>query len=272
MTVQFIKALYGIPSVNRSISNFKILDMVRNILFAAALLLSATAQAQNFAVQGTVTGSDDGQPMTGVNVVVKGGTAGASTDIDGHYSLNVSAGTDTLIFSYLGYITQHIGINNRNVVDVVLPLDVAILDDIVVVGYGTQKKSDLTGAVSSVRGSDLTKIPAASPVQALQGKVAGVQVTSTSGAPGAGAVVRVRGVVTFHQDLVPPADACIRCRGRAPDAARTHPDREGLGVEPGVEQFRGRCRDRASHHDRGGGFGLEDGVHRRLLLFFLART
>lgn len=198
MTVQFIKALYGIPSVNRSISNFKILDMVRNILFAAALLLSATAQAQNFAVQGTVTGSDDGQPMTGVNVVVKGGTAGASTDIDGHYSLNVSAGTDTLIFSYLGYITQHIGINNRNVVDVVLPLDVAILDDIVVVGYGTQKKSDLTGAVSSVRGSDLTKIPAASPVQALQGKVAGVQVTSTSGAPGAGAVVRVRGVGTFN--------------------------------------------------------------------------
>ncbi|MBX7109930.1 MAG: TonB-dependent receptor [Chitinophagales bacterium] len=172
--------------------------MVRNILFAAALLLSATAQAQNFAVQGTVTGSDDGQPMTGVNVVVKGGTAGASTDIDGHYSLNVSAGTDTLIFSYLGYITQHIGINNRNVVDVVLPLDVAILDDIVVVGYGTQKKSDLTGAVSSVRGSDLTKIPAASPVQALQGKVAGVQVTSTSGAPGAGAVVRVRGVGTFN--------------------------------------------------------------------------
>lgn len=172
--------------------------MVRNLLFATVMFLSAAVHAQNFSVQGTVTGSDDGLPMTGVNVVVKGGAAGASTDIDGQYSLKVNAGTDSLVFSYLGYVTQTVGINSRAVVDVVLALDVAILDDIVVVGYGTQKKSDLTGAVSSVRGSDLTKIPAASPVQALQGKVAGVQVTSTSGAPGAGAVVRVRGVGTFN--------------------------------------------------------------------------
>ncbi|MGB3074693.1 MAG: TonB-dependent receptor [Chitinophagales bacterium] len=172
--------------------------MVRNLLFATGCFFSLAANAQNFPVQGTVTGSDDGQPMIGVNVVVKAGTTGASTDADGHYSLTVASGNDSLVFSYLGYITKSVGIENRGVIDVVLALDVAILDDIVVVGYGTQKKSDLTGAVSSVRGSDLTKIPSSSPLQALQGKVAGVQVTSTSGAPGADPVVRIRGVGTFN--------------------------------------------------------------------------
>lgn len=172
--------------------------MLRNLLFTLLCLYTSSLFSQNIPVQGKVTASDDGLPMIGVNVVVKGGTAGASTDEDGRYNLSAPSGNDTLIFSYLGYVTQRIGISNRNVIDVLMAPDVAVLDDIVVVGYGTQKKSDLTGAVSSVRGSDLTKIPASSPVQALQGKVAGVQVTSTSGAPGADPVVRVRGVGTFN--------------------------------------------------------------------------
>ncbi|MEO6168932.1 MAG: TonB-dependent receptor [Chitinophagales bacterium] len=154
--------------------------------------------AQDSGVQGTVTASDDGLPMIGVNVVVKGTTAGASTDVEGHYQVEIKSGADSLIFSYLGYISQTVGINNRLIVNVVLQQDVEILEDIVVVGYGTQRKSDLTGAVSSVRGADLTKIPSSSALQALQGKVAGVQVTSTSGAPGADPMVRVRGVGTFN--------------------------------------------------------------------------
>ncbi|HUM46196.1 MAG TPA: SusC/RagA family TonB-linked outer membrane protein, partial [Chitinophagales bacterium] len=171
---------------------------LRNLLLAACCLFSFSLLAQDRGVQGTVTAGDDGLPMIGVNVVVKGSTAGASTDADGHYNVETGSGTDSLIFSYLGYITQTVGINNRSVVDIVMAQDVEILEDVVVVGYGTQRKSDLTGAVSSVRGADLTKIPSSSALQALQGKVAGVQVTSTSGAPGADPMVRVRGVGTFN--------------------------------------------------------------------------
>jgi TonB-linked SusC/RagA family outer membrane protein len=172
--------------------------MKRTLLLVLSFFFSLSGFTQALQVRGTVIAEDDGLPMIGVNVVLKGGQTGANTDLDGNYSLTATSGNDTLIFSYLGYVTQTIGINNRNIVDVILIEDIEILEDVVVVGYGTQRKSDLTGAVSSVRGADLTKIPSSSPVQALQGKVAGVQVTSTSGAPGADQVVRVRGTGTFN--------------------------------------------------------------------------
>ncbi len=165
------------------------------VLFSLSSLVTL---AQNKTVTGTVTAKDDGQPMIGVTVVVKGTTRGASTDVDGKYSIDLNEGEDSLLFSYLGYMKRTISVGDRQVVDVVLSPDVEILDDVVVVGYGTQRKSDLTGAVSSVRGADLTKITSQDPMQSLQGKVAGVQVTSVSGEPGSSPVVRVRGVGTFN--------------------------------------------------------------------------
>lgn len=172
--------------------------MKQALLITLCSCFSLAAFAQNMQVQGTVTAEEDGLPMIGVNVVVKNSTKGASTDEDGRYTIADVNAADSLVFSYLGYVTRVVAVDNRMIVDVVMEEDVEILEDVVVVGYGTQKKSDLTGAVSSVRGADLTKIPSSSPVQALQGKVAGVQVTSLSGAPGADQVVRVRGTGTFN--------------------------------------------------------------------------
>jgi len=145
-----------------------------------------------------VTAADDGQPMIGVSISIKGTTKGAVTDIDGKYQLTLETGEDVLVLSYIGYQTQEVSVGDRTVVDVVMKQNVQTLNELVVVGYGTQRKSDLTGSVSSVRGSDLTKIPSQSAEQALQGKVAGVQVTTPSGAPGSVPVIRVRGVGTFN--------------------------------------------------------------------------
>src|SRR5262249_1951055 len=128
----------------------------------------------------------------------KGTTKGTVSDIDGKYQLTLEAGEDVLVLSYIGYQTQEVSVGDRTIIDVVMKQDVQTLNELVVVGYGTQRKSDLTGSVSSVRGSELTKIPSLSTEQALQGKVAGVQVTTPSGAPGSTPVIRVRGVGTFN--------------------------------------------------------------------------
>ncbi len=172
--------------------------MIKSLLIALCCFHSLSTFAQDRSVTGKVTDKKDGQPMTGVTVVVKGTTKGASTDIDGNYSVELTPGEDSLLYSFIGYTTLVIKVGDRNVVDAAMSVDVTTLSEMVVVGYGTQRKSDLTGAVSSVRGSDLTKITSNSAVQALQGKVAGVQVTSTSGEPGVMPVVRVRGVGTFN--------------------------------------------------------------------------
>ncbi|MBL7829286.1 MAG: TonB-dependent receptor [Saprospiraceae bacterium] len=157
-----------------------------------------SAQAQDTRISGTVTDGTSGEPLIGVTISVVGAAKGAVSDYDGKYSVPVSASDRQLRFSYTGYNSQVVDINGRTVIDVVMNEDNDVLKEVVVIGYGTQKKSDLTGAVSSLRGSDLRKIPSHAAEQALQGKVAGVQVTSTSGAPGATPVIRVRGVGTFN--------------------------------------------------------------------------
>lgn len=128
-------------------------------------LFALAVHAQTRAVSGTVTGADDGQPLIGVNVAVQGSTKGAVTDIDGRFQLMLEPAETVLVISYVGYVTQTVNTSDRAVVDVVMQQDVKTLSDIVVVGYGTQKKSDLTGSVSSVRGSDLTKITSQSAEQ-----------------------------------------------------------------------------------------------------------
>lgn len=165
---------------------------------AVVILLAFTATAQEIRVSGVITDEKDGMPMIGVSVAVAGTTKGTITDLDGNYQISVTPDATQLTFTYVGYNTQVIDIKGQTVINVVMSEDVDVLNEVVVVGYGTQRKSDLTGAVSSVRGADLIKIPNASAEQALQGKVAGVQVSSSSGAPGSVPVIRVRGVGTFN--------------------------------------------------------------------------
>jgi TonB-linked SusC/RagA family outer membrane protein len=162
------------------------------------VLLPFGLMAQTRTVTGKVTSSEDGMPLPGVSVVVQGTTKGTATDAEGQYSLELAPSENTLVFSFVGYKTQEATVAALTTVDIVLVPDEQMLEEVVVIGYGTVRKSDLTGSVSSVRGGDLTKIPAASPMQALQGKVAGVQITTNTGAPGAGPIVRVRGVGTFN--------------------------------------------------------------------------
>ena len=169
-------------------------------ILAVFLFISAVSAglAQNRVVEGKVTALEDGQSLPGVNVIVQGTAKGAATDVEGHYRIELAPGESALNFTFIGYKTQSVPVGERTTIDVVLELDTKTLEEVVVVAYGTQKKSDLTGSVSSLRGSDLIKIPALDPTMALQGKLAGVQVTSSSGAPGSQPIVRIRGTGTFN--------------------------------------------------------------------------
>ncbi len=170
------------------------------ILFSPILVKASTTsnydniqQKQN-RITGVVTSADDGLSVPGVSVVVKGTSNGTSTDFDGNFNIQAEIG-QTLIFSFVGMATQEIIIKSYTL-NIVLESNNLDLDEIVVVGYGTQKKSDLTGAVSSVRGEDLKKTPSSNPVNSLQGRVAGVTITKYGGAPGAGSSITIRGIGT----------------------------------------------------------------------------
>jgi TonB-linked SusC/RagA family outer membrane protein len=166
------------------------------LLLLVILLMSGVPMVAQIQVNGVVS-TEDQSTLPGVNIVESGTANGTVTNINGQYSIIVQSDSAVLIFSSIGFISQEIRVGLQRNISIVLLEDVETLDEVVVIGYGTVRKSDLTGAVSSVRGEDLVKIPAASPQFALQGKVPGVQVTSSSGAPGAAPTVRIRGVGTF---------------------------------------------------------------------------
>jgi len=151
--------------------------------------------AQNLDINGTVL-DNSGLPIPGVNVIVKNTSKGTVTDFDGNFSLtDIKSGT-TLTFSFIGYITKDVVVTNANALSVQLEEDLATLDEVVVVGYGVQRKKELTGAVSVVASEAIEKLNPQRVEQALQGQIAGVNVTSTSGSPGAGANIRIRGITT----------------------------------------------------------------------------
>ena len=154
------------------------------------LPFSAFAQIR---VSGTVTDSSSGEAVIGAGVLVSGTTAGVITDIDGHYEISVPSESSVLEISCIGYSSVSEKVGSRREINVALPVDATLLDDVVVVGYSVQKKRDVLGAVSKVGGADLTKVPVASVSQSLQGRVAGVEVTTQTGAPGSSISVRVRG-------------------------------------------------------------------------------
>jgi len=154
--------------------------------------------AQTRTLSGSVTDADTKEPIAFANVLIKGTSNGTQTDFDGKYQLNLSETDSVVVFAYVGYTPQTMTIGNRSEINVQLKLLAAVTEEVQVIGYGTVKKSDRTGAVSSLRGADITKIPSMSPEQAMQGKIAGVQVNSASGAPGSTPVVRIRGVGTLN--------------------------------------------------------------------------
>ena len=159
-------------------------------------LLAPLAIGAQVTVSGTVT--DGTETLIGASVQVPGTTTGTITDIDGGYTLTVPEGADSLSFSYTGFAPQTVAINGRTTVDVVLSAASEVLQEIVVVGYGVQQKDDLTGSVGVVESEQLTDIPTQSLGQSLQGKVSGLQIIPGSGAPGADAIFRIRGVGTLN--------------------------------------------------------------------------
>ncbi|MEM6840843.1 MAG: TonB-dependent receptor [Bacteroidota bacterium] len=162
------------------------------LLFALVMGWQHHATAQQRTVSGQVTAEEEGT-LPGVNILVKGTTQGTVTDIDGNYRINVSGEDAILVFSAVGYVSQEAAVGNRSTVDLVMPPDIQALDEVVVVGYGTVRKSDLTGSVGSINGEELNTVAQTSVDQALQGRVAGVRITQSNAEPGGGFSVRIRG-------------------------------------------------------------------------------
>ncbi len=156
----------------------------------------------NVTVTGKVTDSS-GTPLPGVTVVVTGTTQGTITDADGNYSLHNVPGNVTLVFSFVGMRTQEIPVSGESTIDVVMREETVGIEEVVAVGYGTMKKTDLTGSVSSVKGDQLTKVSAASVSTAIAGRLPGLQVTQATGEPGSGSVIRMRGVGSVYSGTDP---------------------------------------------------------------------
>jgi TonB-dependent starch-binding outer membrane protein SusC len=165
------------------------------------IMLALQAHAQRKTISGMVKDTD-GLLMPGVSIVEKGTTNGTTTDANGKYSLSVGPNA-TMMYSFIGMAPQEIIVGNQTAIDVVLVADISELDEVVVIGYGTVKKSDLTGSVVSVTGGDLRKVPVASVAESLTGRMAGVQVSTAEGSPDAEVKVRIRGGGSITQDNSP---------------------------------------------------------------------
>lgn len=180
------------------------------VQFLLALLVVAgwsfsTAIAQDrIEVTGTVTDASDGSSLPGVNITVQGmPSVGTTTNLDGEYSLNVPADANVLVFSFIGFVRQEVEINDRTTIDVALEPDVQLLDDVVVVGYGTQDRKEITSSVASVKAEDFNKGNIQDSQQLLQGKVSGLQITRPGGDPNAGFNIRLRGLSTIGANTEP---------------------------------------------------------------------
>lgn len=179
-----------------------LLKPVRNfrdwILFSALLLGSLQLSAQTVPVTGTVRSVAEQGGLPGVNIVVKGSVNGTTTDVNGKFEVNAPA-TATLVFSGIGFVTQEVALNGKTVLDVQLAVDTKQLEEVVVVGYGTQKRNSLTNSVSQISGEDVARRPLSNIQQSFQGVMPGVTVTDLGGSPGkSNATIRVRGITTFN--------------------------------------------------------------------------
>jgi TonB-linked SusC/RagA family outer membrane protein len=162
----------------------------KHFIAVVLLLLGLHAHAQN--IRGKVTSESDQSALPGVNVILKNTTTGTSTDVEGNFEINAPA-NGTLVFSGIGFISKEVNLNGQSVVSVSLENDTRQLDELVVVGYGTQKKRDLTGAISSISARDIAETPAANFLANAQGRLAGVDIVKSNGAPGSDFTIRIRG-------------------------------------------------------------------------------
>lgn len=174
----------------------KILSRLLALVLFAVLTLNAAAQ-NLITVSGTIFDPKEGEPVIAASVVVKGTKTGVFSDIDGKYTLKAPA-NGTLVFSGVGYETVEQKINGRTEINVNMTSNDQLLDEVVVVGYGVQRKSDVTGSISSVSGKDVSSVPTSSVLQALQGKASGVNIIQNSGAPGGATTIKIRGTGTVN--------------------------------------------------------------------------
>ncbi|MEJ1238797.1 TonB-dependent receptor [Chryseolinea sp. T2] len=177
--------------------------MIRKLLFTCLMLslLVTVGLAQSKQVTGQVTSKADGTTLPGVNVVVLGTTKGTTTDVNGNYTIQLAASENTLVYSFVGFSSQTVQVGDQTTINVVLEEDATSLEEVVVVGYGTQREKDLTSAISTVKSEEITRMPSAQAMQSLQGKVPGLQIVS-AGAPGETPVVRVRGLGSYPGKVV----------------------------------------------------------------------
>ena len=173
---------------------------MRKVLLLGLMLFLASAVvfAQSRVITGTITSTEDGLGVPGATVLVKGTTIGTATDLDGNYSISVPAGSNVLVFSFVGLRTQEVTIGNQSTINVALEPDVQALSEFVITSYGDQSKREITGAIASVKGEVFQDLPMQSFDRAMQGRIAGVQVTSASGQPGGTLNVRIRGVGSIN--------------------------------------------------------------------------
>ena len=171
-------------------------------LLLMLLTVAPTAFAQSLTVRGKVTDASNGEPVPFASVVLKGTQTGAMTDLDGAYSIAVPA-DGTLVFSSIGYRTEEVAVNNRGSIDILLEPDTEALDDVLIVAYGTAKKESFTGSAQTIKSDLLEKRTVANVTKALDGLVAGIQTTSGSGQPGAGATIRIRGIGSINASSEP---------------------------------------------------------------------
>lgn len=183
------------------------IDQEKLLLWGFLPLLFFLVFSQGFGqdgktITGKVTASSDALPLPGANIVVKGTTNGNISDFDGNYSIKATKG-DILVFSYVGFKEQEVTIGNQTIVDVVLQEDSNLLDEVVIIGYGSVKKSDLTGALSSIKNDEIVKSKSVSLLEGIQGRVSGVQIKQQSGEPGAGVDIKIRGTNSINASSSP---------------------------------------------------------------------
>lgn len=165
----------------------------------ALMFFAGMAWAQVSTISGKITDSESGEPLPGVNVIIKNTMQGTVTDIDGNYTIQASP-EDMLVFSFIGYLSEEVPVGAQTTINFSLMPNIETLSELVVVGYGVQKKSVVTGAISSIKASDLETLPLNSVSQTLQGRVSGLTIASNSGQPGEGATIRVRGITTLNNN------------------------------------------------------------------------
>lgn len=171
------------------------------IVFFSMLLITVSAYAQNRVITGKIV-DNNGEPVAGANVIIKGTSEGTMSDIDGNFTLSVP-NKAVLHVSFIGYIEQEVAVAGKNTLNILLKEDNKMLEEVVAIGYGTAKKGSLTGAVAKVSSEKLAERPVTGVASALQGQMAGVEVRSTSGAPGQETKIRVRGAASIHADSDP---------------------------------------------------------------------